>query len=175
MSLIATAFGTKVALAVLSLVVVGGGTAVAAVAANGTLPALPASVQTATPTATPGGSDTATADPTPTATPTSTPDPTETATTAPSATKGPDASGPAAFGLCTAYTAGGLHKTSVANSALVNAAKSAGSIKDYCAPILEAHRHGPSTSSTQRPGSSTDHGKSDVAHGKGSSSSSHGH
>lgn len=73
--------------------------------------------------------------------------------------KGPDATGPAAFGLCTAYTHGGLHQTSsVAYQALLAAAtKAAGStanttptnpqtpgsstnpIVTYCTGILAAH------------------------------------
>ncbi|MDQ1574635.1 MAG: hypothetical protein QOH44_2194 [Actinomycetota bacterium] len=169
MSLIATAFGTKVAIAALSLVALGGGTAVAVATANGALQALPVSVQTDAPTATPDATATATADPT--ATPTPTP--------SPSATKGPDATGPAAFGLCTAYTAGGLHNTSKANAVLVTAAQSAGSIEAYCAPILEGHGHGPSKSKSTTPSPTSDaptvHGKSGTAHGKASSSGSDGH
>ncbi|HWH27254.1 MAG TPA: hypothetical protein VNT53_11505 [Pseudolysinimonas sp.] len=128
MSLVATAFGTKVAIAALSLVALGGG---AAAAANGALPATPVpSSETSTPTVTPAPDETATPTPTPTEDPT------------PSATKGPDATGSAAFGLCTAYTAGGLNSGSVAYSALLDASQSAGDITDYCAPILAAHAEG---------------------------------
>ena len=160
MSLLATAFGTKVAIAALSLVAIGGGTAVAAAA--GVLPALPTSVQTGepAPTATPTLEGTHTADPTATGTP------------SPSASKGPDATGPAAFGLCTAFTAGGLRSTSVAYSALLGASKAAGSINAYCAPILAAHDathgHGPSSTPTTEPTSPPVRGHSSSTHGNAS-------
>ena len=73
-----------------------------------------------------------TADPTdnPTGSPTGTPTPTS--------TNGPDATGPAAFGLCTAFEHGGLHSTSTAYAALVTAAKGASNIGSYCATITGA-------------------------------------
>jgi hypothetical protein len=160
MSLTATSFGTKVAIVTLSLVAIGGGAAVAA--ANGALPAIPAS---ATSTANPEPDETET--PTPTASATETPTP------SPSATKGPDATGPAAFGLCTAYTAGGLDSGSVAYAALLSASQSDGSIADYCAPILAAHpgadNHGPAQHSNApvRGESGSDHGNdSPGSHGR---------
>jgi hypothetical protein len=58
----------------------------------------------------------------PTATPTSTP-------------VGPDATGPAAFGLCTAYTHGGLDVSSTAYASLASAANGASNIATYCASI----------------------------------------
>jgi hypothetical protein len=166
MSLLATAFGTKVAIAALSLVAIGGGTAVAA--ANGVLPALPSSVQTNDPTSTPtpDGTDAATSTPDPSGTP------------SPSATKGPNATGPAAFGLCTAYAAGGLHRTSTAYAALLTASQPAGTIADYCAPILAVrsatHEHGPTSTSTPELNALTIHGQSGSAHGN-TTSGSHGH
>ena len=112
MSFIATALGTKVAIAALSLVVLGGGTAVAASA--GVLPnSLSSEPSAATPSASP--SDEAPETEAPTAEPTS---------PSPSKTRGPDATGHAAFGLCTAYTAGGLNSTSVAYAALLRASQS---------------------------------------------------
>ncbi len=168
MSFIATAVGTKVAIAALSLVVIGGGTAVAASA--GVLPVLPASVRSDDPTSaatpTPDGTDTAE----PTAVPTGTP--------SPSATKGPDATGAAAFGLCTAYTAGGLHHPSAAYAALLNASQAAGSIAAYCAPIIAlhdaAHDHGPSSTQTPPAGIPAAHGQSASTHGN-AAPGSHGH
>ena len=166
MALMATAFGTKVVIVALSLVAIGGGTAVAAsgVPASET----PDTVQTdtATPTPDPDGTES----PAPTVDPAESPDPTPSAP----ATKGPDATGPAAFGLCTAFTAGGLHSTSVAYAALLSASKSMGSIADYCAPILAAHGHGKTTDPTPTLTSPTNHGQSGSAHGHGASGS-HGH
>lgn len=148
MSFIATAVGTKVAIAVLSLLAVGGGSAVAA--ANGAFAHGPqADAPTATPSATPTADPTATADPSPSA----------------SNAQGPDATGPAAFGLCTAFTAGGLNDSSVAYAALLSASSSAGSIADYCAPILAAKAaasHKPAATPTQ----ASEHGRSTAPHGK---------
>ncbi|HEU0205647.1 MAG TPA: hypothetical protein VFQ74_03010, partial [Pseudolysinimonas sp.] len=48
---------------------------------------------------------------------------------------GPDATGPAAFGLCTAYTAGGLSTHSIAYGALL-AASTNGDVSAYCATVL---------------------------------------
>ncbi len=168
MSLMATAFGTKIAIAALSLVAIGGGTAVAAAGVPSS--DAPDTVQTDTATPTPDPSGTESPPPPPTADPTESPDPTPSAT----ATKGPDATGPAAFGLCTAFTTGGLHSTSVAYAALLSASQSAGSIADYCAPILAAHGHGPTSDPTPTLTSPTTHGQSGSAHGHGASGS-HGH
>lgn len=161
MALIATALGTKIAIAALSLVAIGGGTAVAAAGVPSS--ETPDTVQTDSATATPDDTES----PAPTADATEAPDPTSSAT----ATKGPDATGPAAFGLCTAYTAGGLHSTSVAYAALLRASQSAGSIPGYCAPILAAHGHGPTPDPTPALTSPTTHGQSGSAHGHGASGS----
>jgi hypothetical protein len=172
MPFLATALGTKVAIAALSLVAIGGGTAVAASA--GVLPSIPRSEPTqATPSA--GVVDDApeTESPSPTST--------DAATPAPFATQGPNAEGPAAFGLCTAYTAGGLRSTSMAYSALARAAQSSAGISAYCAPILAAHLTGAPDGhqeSTPRP-ESTDASHAatgaESSHGKSSSAGSHGH
>lgn len=169
MSFIATALGTKVAIAALSLVVLGGGTAVAASA--GVLPnSLSSEPSAANPSASP--SDEAPETEAPTAEPTS-PSPTP----SPSKTRGPDATGHAAFGLCTAYTAGGLNSTSVAYAALLRASQSSGSIASYCGPILAAHPgnhdRGVPSSNTNHAQDDTSHG--DSSHGKDSGSSSDGH
>jgi hypothetical protein len=50
-------------------------------------------------------------------------------------TRGPDASGPAAYGLCTAYTHGGLATTSTAYRSLSAAAGGADQIQAFCAAI----------------------------------------
>lgn len=170
MSFIATALGTKVAIAALSLVVLGGGTAVAASA--GALP-ISASSETseATPTATPTSeapeTDAPTAEPTESSRPTPSPE----------ATKGPDATGHAAFGLCTAYTAGGLHSTSTAYAALVRAAQSSGSIASYCAPILASHPNSDETETSVSGEHDAEDGTSNASEGhtKSSGSNSHEH
>ncbi len=61
--------------------------------------------------------------------PASTPAPTATAI-------GPDATGPAAFGLCTAFTHGGLATTSTAYASLVTAASGSTNIAAYCATVV---------------------------------------
>jgi hypothetical protein len=147
-----------VAIAALSLIAVGGGAAVAA--ANGAFPGGPHSDPTGTPSATP--TDDGTAAPA-----------TDETAPSPSATQGPDATGPAAFGLCTAFTAGGPSSDSVAYTALLNASSSAGSITDYCAPILAtggSAGHKP----TSHPTHSAEHGQSGDDHGTGTPAS-HGH
>jgi hypothetical protein len=69
----------------------------------------------------------------------------KTASAAPSATPaGPDATGPAAYGLCEAYTRGGLDASSTAYASLATAAKGASKIVTYCAGIAS-------------PGESADH------------------
>ncbi|HEU5222309.1 MAG TPA: hypothetical protein VFU07_01335 [Candidatus Lumbricidophila sp.] len=168
MSLLATAFGTKVAITTILLVTVGGGVGVAA--ASGAIPTTPVSVQTEGPTEASGGSGPKATDPAEnddeTATATKSPAETESA----SAPKGPDATGPAAFGLCNAFSHGGLHNTSVAHSALLAAAGS-GSIDAYCAPILAAHSHDDSDASTTDSNVVKPHGKSQSAHGHKASGS----
>ncbi|TAL42132.1 MAG: hypothetical protein EPN91_09125 [Salinibacterium sp.] len=81
---------------------------------------------------------------------TPTPEPSETAV-------GPDATGPAAHGLCTAFTHGGLAVSSTAYQSLVTAANGAENIATYCATV-------------PAPGKSGEH-----SHGHGQSQISHGH
>lgn len=71
------------------------------------------------------------------------------ATPSPTATPvGPDATGPAAFGLCNAYTHGGVAVSSTAYVSLAAAADGAANITDYCATITK-----PGQSVAQRPNS----------------------
>lgn len=94
----------------------------------------------------PADEPSATEDPTSTQDPTSTGSPTSTSV-------GPDATGPAAFGLCTAYTHGGLATTSIAYQSLVKAAGgSASGIAAYCATV--AH---PGSATSHPTGSPTAH------------------
>jgi hypothetical protein len=92
-----------------------------------------------------------------------------------SPSQGPDVTGPAAFGLCTAYEAGqggtnGGKDQSVAFQDLETAAQAAGqTVEDYCAPILAA---GPGGSSNGQ-GNQGDHGTSGQDHGQ--SGETHGH
>ncbi len=137
MSFIAGAIGTKVAIAALALVAVGGGTAAAAATVS-----LPSDPKHGTSPSTPSSGHAAHPSDDPTAEPTAVPTP------APTGAHGPDATGAAAFGLCTAYAAGGLDSRSVAYAALLSAAGSA-SIADYCAPVLSSH-HQPTTPSTSQ-------------------------
>lgn len=167
MSFFATAFGTKVAITALALVAIGGGAAVAVT--SGAVPIVPSS-EVATDTQT--ESDSGDLDETPTATLEETETPTG------SVKQGPDATGPSAFGLCTAYTAGGLNSSSVAYSSLLTAAETAGTIADYCAPVLAAHAKdvrnpddAPDAVSTEK--HSNGNGQSGDPHGK-SSPDSHG-
>ena len=72
--------------------------------------------------------------PEPTDTPTGTP--TASPTSTPKATPvGPDATGPAAYGLCTAFTHGGLNVSSTAYASLAKAANGTSNIATYCATI----------------------------------------
>jgi len=59
-----------------------------------------------------------------------TPEPTATAKLA-----GPDAMGPAAHGLCTAFAHGGLNVSSTAYVSLASAARGASNIATYCAKV----------------------------------------
>jgi hypothetical protein len=70
---------------------------------------------------------------------------------------GPDATGPAAFGLCTAFTKGGLDPASTAYKSLVTAAAGNADITAYCASV-------------QGPGRSAEH-RSPKADGPGASAS----
>ena len=115
-----------------------GGTAVAAYA-----DLLPTSIQQAAHDSigapVPGATDSAEPTDTPTSTPTATPT---------STPVGPDATGPAAFGLCTAFTHGGLNVSSTAYASLANAANGASNIATYCATIAK-----PGPSATHTPSS----------------------
>lgn len=158
MSFITAVVGSKLAVALIALgTITVGGTAAAAYTGS-----LPAGLQndahsligapTATPTA--DAAETATPEPTDAATETATPEPTETptATDTPSATApiGPDATGPAAHGLCTAFEHGGLNQASVAYASLAKAAGGADGISSYCAAVVA-------------PGQSAQHGADDSA------------
>jgi hypothetical protein len=110
-----------------------------------------------------GAGDDAGNDPTgePSDTPTGSPSegPTGTPTDSPGAAHavGPDATGPAAFGLCTAWSKGGLSTGSVAYRNLVTAAGGTDGIASYCATVSKpghpsshgsptSHAHGSPTS-----------------------------
>lgn len=134
----------------------------------------PTTDPTAPPTAEPTDSATDTATPTPEPTT----DPTSTAVPV-----GPDASGPAAHGLCTAYEHGGLAATSVAYASLEKAAGGAGSIDAYCATIVApgnsgAHQATPAPVPTGAPavtGSAhATHGGSGSAGGSSHAGGGHG-
>jgi hypothetical protein len=76
---------------------------------------------------------------------------------------GPDATGPEAFGLCTAYSHGGLHSSSTAYASLEAAAKGAANIAAYCAKIPA-----PGQSADKKPDDSAEpnaraHGKDDAS------------
>jgi hypothetical protein len=51
---------------------------------------------------------------------------------------GPDATGPAAFGLCTAFTKGGLDASSTGFKSLTVAAKGEANIESFCADVAAA-------------------------------------
>lgn len=122
-----------VAVAATGLVAVGGGAAAYA----GALPtALQSAAHHSIGAPAPDGSEQEPAD-TPEPTDSTTTD-TSTDTPSPSTSAtGPDATGPAAYGLCTAYTHGGLAPTSVAYQSLVTAAGSADGIAAYCLTIVK--------------------------------------
>ncbi|MGN6443788.1 MAG: hypothetical protein ACTHL6_18055 [Arthrobacter sp.] len=100
----------------------------------------PTATETESPDPTPTETETEAPDPAPTATETESPEPapTETADPEPSQTStpaGPDAFGPAAFGLCNAFSNGGLGTSSTAYAALVRAAGGEGGVGAYCATV----------------------------------------
>jgi hypothetical protein len=94
-------------------------------------------------------------------------------------TKGPDATGPAAFGLCTAWAHGGLsyakaEKGNPAAQSLVTAAGE-GTVEDYCTAVLLAKKATPlptgTVDSRMTPALPGEHGRSNAAshkaeHGK---------
>lgn len=67
---------------------------------------------------------------------------------------GPDATGPAAFGLCTAFTNGGLASASVAYESLAAAAKGSADIAAYCKTVPAPGRS--AEHRTESPGNSGD-------------------
>jgi hypothetical protein len=93
---------------------------------------------------------------TPTDTPTAIP--TDTPTTIPTSTPvGPDATGPAAYGLCNAFTHGGLNVSSTAYASLVSAANGASNIATYCATIPAPGQSGSHPQHTAHPVPPTPH------------------
>lgn len=127
MPIVASLVGSKVALAALALAALGGGGAAVAAAA-GDLPTPAHTVISAT--ASPSPTDDTTGE-----------DPAPVESARPGSAVGPDASGPAAFGLCTAYLAGGLAAGSTAATSLTIAAGSDG-VDAYCDLIVAAgHAH----------------------------------
>lgn len=152
-----TISGNKLAMTVLAagaLAVGGTGVAAMAESAPDSPPVVaatesPSPTPTETETASPTPTETESPDPTPTETETEAPEPTptETATDTPepsptetddlepaptSTAAGPDATGPAAFGLCNAFTNGGLSPNSTAFAALAEAAGGESGIGAYC-------------------------------------------
>ena len=100
----------------------------------------PTATETESPEPTPTETETEAPEPTPTETETEAPEPAPTETADPEPTQtsapvGPDAFGPAAFGLCNAFTNGGLGTTSTAYEALVRAAGGEEGVGDYCATV----------------------------------------
>lgn len=150
-----TLSGNKLAATVLAAgALVVGGTGVAAVAdslqdsptvtATESPSPSPTATETESPEASPTATETESPEPSPTATetesPKPSPSPADTEEPAPSHTAaGPDATGPAAFGLCNAYTHGGLGSGSTAYAALVTAAGGESHIVTYCADVPAPH------------------------------------
>ncbi len=172
MSLFTALVGSKIALGALTLgTLAAGGTAAAAY--TGSLPAdLQETAHTVIGAPAPSD-DVVTPTPDPTSTPKVTPTPEPTATPGP---VGPDATGPAAFGLCTAYTHGGLSTKSVAYGSLEKAAGGATNISAYCLTIVSpgqsaAHHHTPesttgdSVGQSHKPSSAGSHSKPGTSHG----------
>ena len=95
----------------------------------------PTATETESPEPTPTETETEAPNPTPTATETESPESVPTETADPSQTStpaGPDAFGPAAFGLCNAFSNGGLGTTSTAYAALVRAAGGEDGVDAHC-------------------------------------------
>jgi hypothetical protein len=122
----------------------------------------------------------------PTGTPTGSPTDTgtESPTSGPTDTRpgvGPDATGPAAFGLCTAWSHGGLATTSVAYRNLETVAGGSTGITAYCAGVLGtstpgAHGTGsPTSHPTGHPASHPTGSPTDHSHPGGSPTSHPGH
>jgi hypothetical protein len=149
MSFFTVLVGSKIAMGALAIgTIAAGGTAAAAYTGS-----LPTPLQQAAHglIGAPAPTESEIAEPTAaaTATPTATATPGPGSTTDPTASPvGPDATGPAAFGLCTAFTHGGLATSSTAYASLVTAAGGANALTSYCATV-SAHgksaEHGPTS------------------------------
>lgn len=154
--------GSRAAIAAAVAVIAVSG---AAAAFTGTLPgSLQASAHrylgapTGQPAADP--SDSPSDEPTGTPTETGTAQPTSGSTASRTAGIGPDATGPAAVGLCTAWTHGGLATTSVAYRNLQTAAGGSTGITAYCAGVFATGKpgsHGTGSPTSHPTGSPTDH------------------
>ncbi len=157
MSLFTTLIGSKLAAGVLAAGVVTAGATGAAAYAN----VLPAPLQQS--------AHELIGAPAPKTTTTETVLASATPSASPSATaKGPDATGAAAYGLCTAYLLGGLNSSSTAYTSLVTAAKGSANIVSYCAsvptPGKSAVHHSAAPSASPRSGALvTQHGNATVA------------
>ncbi|MGN6299972.1 MAG: hypothetical protein ACTHN8_02650 [Angustibacter sp.] len=186
-SVLSTLIGSKLALAAAAGAVTLGG--VSAAAFTGSLPDAAQSFAhdvIGAPAA--GDSDTADSsdvaetpdeDATETATATQTATATDEPTSSPSATPvGPDATGPAAFGLCTAYTAQvrSGHTPDASSPAFRNLATAAGgadNIAAYCGTVTAPGKSGdrPTGSPTSNPGSTHKPTKAPATHPTGSPTS----
>ena len=128
MSFFTALISSKIALGALGIAAVAvGGTA--AVAATGNLPEVSQGI-VHTASATPDPTKSATAE---------TADSTD-APTSTSAPKGPDAKGSAAFGLCNAFSHGGLGTKSTAYKSLLTAASGAANIAAYCDTVIASKK-----------------------------------
>jgi hypothetical protein len=174
--MIAAILSSKLAATAAAAVVAAGAAGTAAYAG-----VLPAPLQNAAHEAI--GAPAATVDPTPSASedpgdnPTVDASPTPSQSASPS--QGPDATGPASVGLCTAYQHGGLNPASTAYQALATAAGGADGIADYCAKIphpgktpnpVDTHTTGKPTA--HQTGNGATNGKSGHA---GASATANGH
>ena len=138
-SLLSTKFGLAVAA---SMIPVGG---VSAAVFTGALP-LPATVSQSDVARSPHVDLTGTASESDGPTESESPEPSETPTAAP---VGPDATGPAAFGLCNAWSHGGLSPNSVPFGNLSKAAGGRDGIESYCAGIVRHGKPGEELSGTE--------------------------
>ncbi len=151
MSILSTLVSSKLAVGAVAVgtLAVGGA---AAAAATGVLPmpqtqnadapfSVPASAGVPSVAASDDSSESASAEPseseTPEASDSASSDSKASSSASSSATPvGPDATGPAAFGLCTAFTKGGLNPLSIAYRNLAQAAGGASGIATYCATVV---------------------------------------
>jgi hypothetical protein len=152
MSLFTTLITSKIAAGALAAGAIAvGGTAAAAYSGS-----LPGSLQE--------GAHSAAGSPTPSASSSAAPSP-KAKPSRPAGVNGPDATGAAAFGLCTAFSHGGLHPSSTAYASLESAAKGAGNIADYCGKVTATHESAkPTPDKSDTP---EDEATESSAHGKG--------